>query len=220
MNDLIKNGENWPMGFRWANSWTFVERLVGVNSGSNSVTLACSGGGIDIDFLLIDTVTVVPEFTPKNNIFYSRAPRNIYSKMNAYGREITSIYVDGSSLSFSRESFPYEEDWTYETYMDTLVPHIPFSKIHVFEDEDFELLTVGENLLAVEIHQADIMNPDISIDARIYNRDDDFLNLNEEWAYYDSGNEPEPITYRDLMSDIDIDSNVEVNGFNLIQFHY
>jgi len=109
-NYFNKNDVSWKIGLGWSGNWTTHEKLVALSTGNNSIEIAADHGNVDIDYLLIDTLTVDPKLTPVNNNFYLKSPRDIVVKMNAYGRNISHLTANGSALDYTTSIYPYEED--------------------------------------------------------------------------------------------------------------
>jgi len=109
-NFVIQNGVKRPIGFGWAVTWTETARPLALKAGTNTIELASNWGWIDIDCLMIDTVVLTPEITPHKNVFYTKFPRDIFVKVNAYGRSIQSVTANGSPLLFDMNPYEFEED--------------------------------------------------------------------------------------------------------------
>lgn len=109
-NALIINQVKWRAGFGWAPDWSETARSIVLKSGLNILELEANWGGIDIDCLMIEKISLAPKITPHKNIFYTSYPRDLFIKVNAFGRAIESVTVDGQVTSFQKERYPYEED--------------------------------------------------------------------------------------------------------------
>ena len=112
-NTLFINQVKRRTGFGWAPEWTDLVKPVVLRAGQNVIELKSNWGWIDIDCLTFEKIDLQPAITPHKNIFYKILPRDIYIKINAYGRAIGSVTAGEKAITFSKEVFPYEEDaWT------------------------------------------------------------------------------------------------------------
>ncbi len=76
------------------------------------------------------------------------------------------------------------------------------SKIFVFNQEALRILRLGENIIAAEVHTADVPSPDMSFDGRLFNQNQFFIDLGEEWQYYDSDEAPSPQILGDILAEV------------------
>jgi beta-lactamase superfamily II metal-dependent hydrolase len=109
-NNLIQNGVVWRAGFGWSSGWTVHQKLIALSEGENTIGIAANYGHIDIDYLSIDTVSVLPRIVPTQNNFYTKSPRDIVVKVNAYGRGVSGVTAGGSALEYTLSPYPFEED--------------------------------------------------------------------------------------------------------------
>ncbi|MCK4640822.1 MAG: MBL fold metallo-hydrolase [Candidatus Marinimicrobia bacterium] len=162
-NILVKNQVKWRMGFGWTDEWTFAERLIALNAGPNTIELAANWGGINIDYLLIDPINTKPIITPSRNVYYSTFPRDIYVKVNTYGRVIESVTTKERSLLYSYETYPFEEEACLlkidKVLLDDLLPgeHLITVNFNTNESVDFRLMVMEDrNPAALTIIAPDV----------------------------------------------------------------
>ncbi|MBN2354817.1 T9SS type A sorting domain-containing protein, partial [candidate division KSB1 bacterium] len=102
-------------------------------------------------------------------------------------------YVNG--LEIGRVNITTGLDMDYDSHA---LSACKSSKIFVFSQEALESLRIGENMMAVEVHTADVPSTDVSFDGRVFNQYQFFIDLGEDWDYYDAGHEPK----RQILGDI------------------
>jgi beta-lactamase superfamily II metal-dependent hydrolase len=85
-------------------------------------------------------------------------------------------------------------------------PATPYAKVVVLDQVGLGALRIGENILALEVHAADVLSPTISGDARLFNNTAIYLDLNQSWAYLDSGTDPPGLTFKDIDSGVRSDT--------------
>ncbi len=112
------------------------------------------------------------------------------------GHDGMVAYLNGRQIASLNLSTPSP---TYDDYA-TNAPASPITKVVVLDAETLAQLRIGRNVLAVEVHQADVSNPTISADARVFNNLKIFADLKGVWKYYDEGKAPPTLTYRDIMT--------------------
>ena len=95
------------------------------------------------------------------------------------------VHLNGREIG--RINMPAEVEIEHET---RALSDLHNSPVLVLTAEQLRSLVIGENLLAVEVHQAGVSDPDMSFDARIFNQDGIFMDLGSEWHYYDAGDRP------------------------------
>lgn len=107
---FTKNGTNWDIGLGWMDSWSEHTRLVKLDKGVNTIELITGQCLTNLDYLYIDTVTVIPHLTPVSNGIYDKYERDIAVKLNAYGRTVNNITAGSHLLNFTQQKYAFEED--------------------------------------------------------------------------------------------------------------
>ncbi|MBN2354816.1 T9SS type A sorting domain-containing protein [candidate division KSB1 bacterium] len=105
------------------------------------------------------------------------------------GRQIASLNM--TTLNPDYDSYASNE------------PVNPLTKVVVLDAEILKQLRIGQNILAMEVHHAEVANPTISGDARVFNNIKIYADLNGDWRYYDAGASPPVLTYRDVYTGIE-----------------
>jgi len=145
-------------------------------------------------------------FTEKARTIYLRKFFNLNEKLNAAGLLVRghdgiAAYINGNEIG----RVNLEENTTLD-YFEYAKNDSKVSNVMIFDEEHINSLTTGENLLALEVHSVLGEEPDISIDARLFNNEIIVVDLDEEWHYYDKGDEPEifikdKVTHLKLIDD-------------------
>ena len=94
---------------------------------------------------------------------------------------------------------------------------IKSNKVFILDSEALAALTIGINVLAVEVHQAETNNPDLSFDARLFNQTNFFVDLGSSWLYYDNGSRPLDQTVGEIQSDVALNKTCLPKFFQLYQ---
>ncbi len=81
-------------------------------------------------------------------------------------------------------------------------PSAPFAKVVVLSQTGLGALRIGDNNLALEVHGAEVANPTLSADARVFNNTAIYSDLNQTWSYLDSGADPPAVTLKDVDSGV------------------
>lgn len=107
---------------------------------------------------------------------------------------------------------------------DTLIQHgtaaksvVKTNSIYMFTPAAIALLKTGTNHLAVEIHSAEVANPDLSFDARVFDATTMYLNLGSAWRCYDGDQLPPVYTLADFLSTVHGESAQIPHEFTLMQ---
>ncbi len=162
-NILSKNQIQWRMGFGWTNDWAFTDRLIALNAGIDTLALTANQGGILVDYISIDPAITQPTITPTRNIYYSVLPRDIFLKVNNYGRKIESVTINDKALLFHSEKYPFEEDaWLIKIDKESLAELMPGEHLieinfNTGETVDFRLMVIeSRNPAALTIIAPDV----------------------------------------------------------------
>ena len=72
---------------------------------------------MDVDYLQVDTINILPGIKPEANNFYLSSPRDITINMHAYGRKVSAVKAGSTDLNYKLTRYPYLED-TWEIMID------------------------------------------------------------------------------------------------------
>jgi beta-lactamase superfamily II metal-dependent hydrolase len=107
---VIRNGYRYAVGFGISDNWSYCKTPTCLQKGPNKVELKASWGNIDIDFLEVSPVDIKPTIKPLHNIFYREFPRDLFLKINLFGRKIKSVRCGSSDIRFGLTDFSDYED--------------------------------------------------------------------------------------------------------------
>ncbi len=80
-----------------------------------------------------------------------------------------------------------------------------------------DILHIGDNLVAVEVHQAQCSDPTISFDARLFDMTQFCFDLCSDWYYYDVGGRPPDQTVGGIQSGLEAYDPTIPGNFELFQ---
>jgi hypothetical protein len=130
---IVRNGYQYAVGFGICDTWNLYRTRTYLQKGANKIELKESWGNIDIDYLEVEPVNIKPTVKPLHNIFYREAPRDLFFKINRFGRQIESVRYGVNNLRFDLSDFP--------EYEDAVILRIP--------EEEIAKLGNGNNLLRI-----------------------------------------------------------------------
>jgi len=103
------------------------------------------------------------------------------------GHDGAVAYVNGKEIG--RVNIDPSADVSYDTYAKG--PMTLATSIVMSSQDRSAYLKDGKNVVAVEVHSRDTVPPNISFDAIVINNTGlTYINLGQEWYYYDKGNIP------------------------------
>ncbi len=120
--------------------------------------------------------------------FLSDAPEAMGLLLKGYDGFVA--YINGAEVA--RLNVP--DETTYESFALSKPPS-PYAKVFVIDSLRLASFRTGENVLALEVHQADVAEPSISADARLFNGSGITFDLGGTWSYYDEGHDPPVLTH-------------------------
>lgn len=121
---IIRNGYKFAVGFKISKGWSILSVPTYLKKGINKIKLKKSWDNIDIDYLQIVPVTLLPELVPHKNIFYREYPRDIVLKINRFGNVIINATCEGKDIPFTIIDYPF-----YEDAVDLILPSASISKM-------------------------------------------------------------------------------------------
>ncbi len=182
--------------------WTELE----YNDSSWSTANAPLGFGDEINTTVVEQAITT----------YYRSKFNLNQEMSSLGlllkgHDGIAAYINGKELG--RVNLNLHDNLNYNDFAES---DGKVSKVMVFNEEQLSNLKVGENILAIEVHQFNSSPADISIDARIFNNQEIVFDLGSGWNYYDRSDSPN-IQIVDKITDV-LKENVNVpNSMELYQ---
>ncbi len=119
-------------------------------------------------------------------------------------------YING--IEIDRTNMPMSGIIDNDTFA---VSDLPVAPVYVLSSDVLESLGT-DNLLAIELHTADVANADLSFDARLFNNEGFYIDLGSDWKYYDKGTLPLPQVV-DKPTSVENRSGALLNVFKLHQ---
>ncbi len=144
ISQISRNQLTSGIGFGWTNQWYTHQEIYRLNAGENTLELTCGANTLDLDYVEIDTAVVQPEMTPVKNVFYRSQPRDIVTKLNAYGRTLINVTIAGASVGHTLETYPHQEDaWKIRLQGGDLATLIPGDHVLAFNFDSGESLSMN-----------------------------------------------------------------------------
>ena len=119
-------------------------------------------------------------------------------KIRTYFEDGIAIYVNGQEIQ--RFYLP-QGDVGYDSTA-TRSNDPSRAKSVFIRNDDLALLVSGENQIAVEVHQANDDENDLSFDAELSINGETVQPYGSEWYYFDTGEEPSAITLENILSNV------------------
>ncbi|MGE5498753.1 MAG: CBM35 domain-containing protein, partial [Syntrophothermus sp.] len=107
---VIRNGYKKPVGFEMSDKWNLCTTKTFLNKGMNDISLEKSWGNIDLDYLSVEPVSIMPVLSPQNNFFYKEHPYDITVNVKKFGSRLKSVTCEKMKLKYEAKDFADFED--------------------------------------------------------------------------------------------------------------
>jgi mannan endo-1,4-beta-mannosidase len=91
------------------------------------------------------------------------------------------------------------------------------NQIYIFTPAVLQKLKTGKNTLAIEVHAANLAEADLSLDARVFDQSQMYLNLGGSWRYFDLDQPPPTVTLADFQTGVKNGNAGALRQFELAQ---
>ena len=109
MQYLLKNDSEIACGFAMSARWNLFSQAFYLDSGVNTLGIRDGWGNMDIDWIAYEPPVSGFGITPGKNSFYRSAPYDLVFKIDNFHQEVQEVLVNGQSLDFSVQVYPYQE---------------------------------------------------------------------------------------------------------------